>query len=405
MGTRVGIGLSESTDSFEASTQAAKNAMARGGLSSCDLAVIFTTPKYDPVQIRDGLRSVIGPTARLIGGYSVGIITKDALGYDGYQVGVVLLSSDTVRVDMFIEENLRGREFEVGTLLGRQIRGQEYTSLPNILLMYDSIRESTSEGLSLNLATPLIQGMEESLETWPPAAGMGMFGDFKFDPTYQWFDDRIEQQTAMALLLSGNIRMDTAIMHGCKPASDYHTITKADRNVVLEIDGRPAVEFIGEMLGPNADKSWEDYPLFVTLGVNKGDKFGPFKEEEYANRLCMSVDKERGALVMFEPDLIEGSEVQLMRRSVDFDYIGKRAEDLLQQVGNRNPLFALYIDCAGRAMAYCGSDREEAAEVQKVIGSRMPLLGMYSGVEVAKVGQDMQALDWTGVLCIFSEST
>jgi len=31
------------------------------------------------------------------------------------------------------------------------------------------------------------------------------------------------------------------------------------------------------------------------------------------------------------------------------------------------------------------------------------LLGMFSGVEIAKVGQEMQALDWTGVLCVFSE--
>lgn len=33
----------------------------------------------------------------------------------------------------------------------------------------------------------------------------------------------------------------------------------------------------------------------------------------------------------------------------------------------------------------------------------MPLLGLYSGVEIARVGGQMQALDWTGVLCVFSE--
>jgi hypothetical protein len=31
----------------------------------------------------------------------------------------------------------------------------------------------------------------------------------------------------------------------------------------------------------------------------------------------MGVDKDRGGLIMFEPDLTEGSEVQLMRRSID----------------------------------------------------------------------------------------
>lgn len=57
----------------------------------------------------------------------------------------------------------------------------------------------------------------------------------------------------------------------------------------------------------------------------------------------------------------------------------------------------------GRAASYCGSDGEEGAEIQKVIGSRMPLLGMYTGVEIGSVAGRQQPLDWSGVLCVFSE--
>jgi hypothetical protein len=160
---------------------------------------------------------------------------------------------------------------------------------------------------------------------------------------------------------------------------------------------------VDKLFSSGSDKSWEEYPLFLTFGLNKGDKFGEFKEEDYANRLCMALDKDRRALIMFEPDLKPGSEVRLMRRSIDFEYIGQRAEDLYKRLGNRKPFLAIYIDCLARASAYCGTESEEAEEVQKVIGSKMPLLGMYSGVEIAKVGKDIQALDWTGVLCVFSE--
>ena len=190
-------------------------------------------------------------------------------------------------------------------------------------------------------------------------------GSMQWNPTFQWFDDRIEQHSAMALVLSGAARMDTIIMHGCRPAGSYHTITKAEGPLVLEIDGKPALDAIADLLGPDSDKSWEDYPLFVTLGVNKGDKFGQFKDENYANRLVMAIDRERRALVMFENDLKQGFEVQLMRRSIDFDYIGRRADELLGRLGGRTPFFALYIDCAARASAYCGTEREEAAEVQR----------------------------------------
>lgn len=407
MTTKTGVGFSENPKSRDAGVEAASAAMAQAGVSRCNLAIMYSTAKHDPVRLSDGVRSVIGPTARLIGGYAVGIITKDKLGYEGYQVGVAVMSSDSVKVDMFIEKGLPDNEFNVGVALGRQIKSKDYMDIPNVLFMYDSVKEKPPEDMGMvfdfNLGTPLVEGMGQSLGTWPSAAGVGMLGDFQCNPTYQWFDDRVERHTAMALVLSGGVRMDTIIMHGCKPASGYHTITKAEGKVVLEIDGKPAIDSIAKLLGPSSLKDWKDYPFFVTLGVNKGDKFGEFKEEEYANRLVVGIDKDRKGLVMLEPDLKTGSEVQLMRRSIDFDYIGERTEEILKRVEDRNPFFALYIDCAGRASAYCGTEREDAEEVQKAIGSKMPLLGMYSGVEIAKVGGDMQALDWTGVLCVFSE--
>jgi hypothetical protein len=96
-------------------------------------------------------------------------------------------------------------------------------------------------------------------------------------------------------------------------------------------------------------------------------------------------------------------QVQLMRRALDFSYIGPRTRELLKRAEGRKPLLAFYIDCAGRAAAYCGMDEEEAVEVQRALPPGVPLLGVYSGVELAKVGGAVQALDWTGVLCLFSE--
>jgi hypothetical protein len=333
----------------------------------------------------------------------MGIITSDRLGYAGHQVGLAAIESDTMCIDMFIEAGLVDREREVGLALGEQIKSKQYDGGANLMLMYDSVKRSAAEGLALDLATPLIEGLTQALGTWPPTAGVGMMGSMQWNPTFQWFDDRIAQGSAMALVLSGGVQLDTIIMHGCRPAGGYHTITRAEGPAVIEIDGKPALEVISELLGPDSDKNWEDFPLFVTLGVNKGDKFGAFREEDYANRLVMAVDKERRVLIMFEDDLKVGFDIQLMRRSIDSAYVGRRANELLGRIGDRTPFLAFYIDCAGRASAYCGSDREEAEEVQHVMRPKMPLLGMYSGVEIAKVGPDMQALDWTGVLCVFRE--
>ena len=200
-------------------------------------------------------RSVLGLAPRLAGGYAGGIITRNHLGYDGYQCGVAVVSSDTVKADLFIEHGLRERgEREVGHSLGAQIRERRYQENAGLIYMYDSVKRfSAVGGFDMNVATYLVEGMEQTMGTWLPAAGMGMIGNIQFNPTFQFFDDQVCQQAAMALVLHGDrLRLDTTIMHGCKPASGYHTVTRADRNVVLEIDHRPALDVIAEILGPDS---------------------------------------------------------------------------------------------------------------------------------------------------------
>jgi hypothetical protein len=405
MTTKIGVGYADTEDSVAAGREAASAALAHASLKSGEpqIALIFTTSKHDPKKIREGVRSAIGSNAKLIGGYGVGVITNDKLGYEGYQVGVAVMSSSTIKFDMFIENGLADNEEAVGKRLAKQIRGKDFVGEPTLWLMYDSIKKEVASGFSLNMGLPLLQGMQSELKTWPSSCGIGLLGDMQFRHTWQWFDDNVVQNTAMCLAMHGGVQLNTTIMHGCKPSGGYRKITKAEGPWIYEIDGRPALEMISEMMG-ESDTGWDDYPLFITLGVNRGDKFGAFREEEYANRLCVGIDKEKKGMLMLEPDLVTGTEIQLMRRSIDFDYMEGRVKAAFDALGNRKPVFAFYIDCAGRAGAYSGLEREDAQVLQSIIGNRVPLLGMYSGVEIAKVGtQDMQVLDWTGILCIWSE--
>src|SRR5215470_2805455 len=159
MTTRAGVGFSENPRSWDAGAEAATAAMASAGVTACDLAIIYSTEKHDPVQLRNGLRSVIGPSAHLIGGYAVGIITADRIGYEGHQVGVAVITSDSLQIEMFIEHGLPDNERGVGRALAQQIESCKYKGEPNLLLMYDAVKRSAAEGLALNMATPLIDGM------------------------------------------------------------------------------------------------------------------------------------------------------------------------------------------------------------------------------------------------------
>jgi len=405
--TRAGTGYSENHDSRAAGAEAARAAVAQAGVSECDLVLLFATDKHDPALVREGVRSVVGPGPRLAGGASMGVITGANLGYEGHQVGVAVIASDSMKVDLFVQGGVAGNEYDVGCALGGQIHDAAaagtFTGEPNMLLLYDIVNRGMTEGFSLNMATPLLAGLAESLGTWPRTAGGGLMGSMQWNPGFQWFDNRIEQHNAMALVFHGGVRMDSTIIHGCKPSSGYHTITKADGNVVLELDGEPILDVVSRLAGSADASDFRDYPLFITLGINNGEQFGEYREDDYSVRLCMDVDMDRRGLVFFGDDLQAGTVVQLMRRSIDYEYIRRRAETLLGGLDGRHPFLALYIDCAGRASAFCGSEREEAEEVQKVVGSKLPLLGWYVGCEIAKAGPIMQSHNWTGILCVLSE--
>jgi hypothetical protein len=399
-----GVGYSENPNSRAAGGEAAHSALQHAGVGECDLALLFATSKHDPHALLDGVRAVIGPDARVFGGAATGVMTNEQLGYEGYQCGVAVLRAPGLHMDTCSIEGVDRDEYAAGLGLGARIRSLAPAPGSSLLFVYDQVKRSTTEGSIFSLATALLRGMAEAVQSWPATAGLGMIGDYQFNPTFQFLNDTVLQQAALALLLGPELRMDTITVHGCRPSSGYHTVTRADGNTILEIDGRRAVEVVQVLTGGEQGADWENWPIFLTLGVNRGEKFGDYREDDYAIRLCMAVDKARGGLVMFGDDLQPGVDVQIMRRSITFDYIPQRVDALFARLEGRRPVLALYIDCAGRARGVCGTEGEDAEVMQAAVAGRAPLLGMYSGAEIVKIGEQVQANNWTGVLCLFSEA-
>ncbi|MDF2156738.1 FIST N-terminal domain-containing protein [Algoriphagus sp. CAU 1675] len=399
MKTKVGIGASNQTNSFAAGKEAAMQAMEQGGIDRPDFALIFCGGKHSPEEFLKGVNEIIPDTPKA-GGSSFGIITDSFIGYDGFEVGVTIFSSDKIRFEIFSQGGLNENEYEAGQGLGQKLQGALKDDSRGLWVFYDSSKQQNPP--MLNFATPLFAALEQYLPSDLAVAGGGFLSDMMLSSTYQFVNNEIYSQHVVGILVSGECKMETAILHGCQPCSDYITITKANGPLVIEIDNQPALEMIDELLGPDHGVKFKDFAMNVTLGVNRGDKFGDFKESDYANRLTLAVDEGSKALVMFEPDLTEGTEVQLMRRNMEPDYVEEVIEEVNKKLSGSDPVYAFYINCGGRAKPFSGVNFEDAAEVQKAIGP-IPLSGFYSGVEVARVGQNLQPLDWTGVLSVLAE--
>jgi len=102
-------------------------------------------------------------------------------------------------------------------------------------------------------------------------------------------------------------------------------------------------------------------------------------------------------VVIFEPDLDEGTEFLFMLRNnkTMIESVRKNSAELMEEIvkNGEKPVFGLYIDCAGRTAKASDSLIEEASEIQKVFNKYdTPLLGFYSGVEVAPLLRKKQRI-------------
>ncbi|MDR2861800.1 MAG: response regulator [Syntrophobacterales bacterium] len=398
---KVGIGYSDNPETNAAGLQAAEMAVKEAGRNDpCDMVLLFSTARHDQYVLREAVASVTGESVPIYGGGTAGIITNEYFGYAGDQIAALCIWLDGVGCEALIVGGLQESEEETGIRLGKQLAALGTKPDSPVMLFYDAL--DCSNGVRMLMATWLLAGIGKGLGFLPDLAGAGLMGDHACNPTKQWLGDGMGEYSAIALAFSGNIRMDSVIMHGCRPATQYYTVTKAAGPVILEINGKPAIPFIDEIL--DSAIAPEQYPFFLIFGVNHGERWGDYNEDYYASRLCLGIDKDSGGIVMFEPDMVEGTEFRLMFRSIDLDYIKPKIDKVFDELDGREPVFAVYIDCAGRCAGYGGMDMEDALVIQKTVGGRVPVLGLYTGVEIASIGGSPRGLDWTGVFCLFSQS-
>lgn len=398
---QVTVGYSDHPDSISAGRQAAQMALSQAKRGQpCDVALLFATARHDQQMLRSAVVSVVGAESRIYGGGAAGVITNEYFGYAGDQVGIACIWLDKSTCTVFSETGLEKDEKETGERLGKRLLEAGVSEDSSMLLFYDAIDRSGGD-MRLLLATWLLDGLEKGMGFLPELMGAGLQGDHACTATKQYTDNGLEAHTAISMAFSEDICIDHIIMHGCRPASPYYTVTKADGSVILEINGKPAIAFIDEVL--NSAIAPEQYPFFLLFGLNHGEPWGEYDENNYASRLCLGIDKERGGIVMFEPDMAEGVEFQIMFRSLDLDYMKPKIEGLFAGLDGREPIFALYIDCAGRCAGYGGIDIEDALVVQQAVGKDVPLLGIYTGAEIAPIGGRSRGLDLTGVFCLFSK--
>ena len=193
-------------------------------------------------------------------------------------------------------------------------------------------------------------------------------------------------------LFSENIGVITSLTQGCSPVGDRHTIAKAQENVALLLDNRPALEVLMQDMNIRDYRQLENQAgeVFLGLCVPGSDK------SDYTVRNLVGIDLERSVFAINDY-LTEGNEILFCRRNqhTAVDDMQRMLDKMAGRL-RQKPLGGLYVSCVGRGREQFGHDSEEIKMIHKTLGD-FPLAGFFANGEI----HHDKLYGYTGVLTLF----
>jgi len=204
--------------------------------------------------------------------------------------------------------------------------------------------------------------------------------------------DRVCAGGVSGVLLGENVRVVTRLSQGCVPIGPRHQVTECHRNVIMKLDGRPALTVfdsdVGEPLASDYRRAAGEIFAAITIrGSDTGD---------YLVRHLVGIDPEQRWIAI--GDWIEpGSEVMFCRRDA-----ASAREDLIRVLISARetvegvPRGGLYFSCVGRGESLFGGGSAELRLIAQHLGE-FPLVGFFGNGEISHD----RLYGYTGVLLLF----
>lgn len=244
---------------------------------------------------------------------------------------------------------------------------------------------------------PLLTGLDYAFPGAPKAGGLASGGRKPRENALFLNRDTYEEGLVL-LSLSGNVVMDTVVAQGCRPIGRPLTVTRHDRNVLVEVDHRPPLQYLAELVEGMNDYDRQLMRTSLFLGLRNEDAEPGLPRGDYLVRNLVGIDYQRGVLAVSAP-LTVGQVVQFHLR----DKVTS-AEDLeIQLTGQRArpaPAGALLFSCLGRGRRLYGEPDHDSRRFGEILGPA-PLAGFFGNGEIGPVGPATHLHGYTSSFALF----
>jgi small ligand-binding sensory domain FIST len=371
MRPRVGAGLSTNEDGREAARAALDAALAPLGGRPADLVFLFVSPQHEDVQ-----RAIIDVATERVGGATVlgcsagGVIGGRREIEDAPAVAAWAASLPGIGVQPFRLTFQREDDHAI-------VEGLEDLPLadeePVIVMLADPFSFP---------ADVLLDHLNDTGAGVPIVGGMAS-GGLEAGRNSLYFNDEILRDGAVGAILTGG-GMTTVVSQGCRPVGKTYAVTRAERNVLFEIGGAPAMTRIEELYAESTDRD----QLLIRRGLHVGSAITETKPElgrgDFLVRNVVGVDRDTGAIAI--SDQVEvGRTVQFQVRDAESAREDLRVVLERERIARPSDVAgALLFSCNGRGSALFGQPDHDVNAVRRAFGD-VPVAGFFAAGEIGPV--------------------
>jgi len=240
-----------------------------------------------------------------------------------------------------------------------------------------------SEGVQVN-GTAVVEAMTRHLNPGVAIAG-GLAGDDeRFGSTWVWDGQVARGRGIVAVGLCGDrIQIGLGSEGGWGDFGPQRRITRAEGQVLYELDGRPALDLYKNYLGDLA-RRLPGAALRFPLSVRKP---GDLIDDEPLVRTILGVDEAQRALI-FAGDIPQGGTARLMRvnhlRLIES--AGRALAGAVDMAAPTGPALCLSVSCVGRRMVLGEQTEEELEAAASLLPAGSGHVGFYSYGEISPAG-------------------
>ena len=300
--------------------------------------------------------------------------------------------------------------------LGICSTGQEYLDQPALAIM---LGEFSAQAFRV---FPTIRQPDEMPDVVSVGSNAAYFGIVHGDPENQHIPALIEQFAARmesgfvvggltssrnenvqvaddithgglsGVVFTSEVALTTRLTQGVSPLGVQHEITECEDNVIMRLDGRPALDVLKEEVGEVLSRDLMRLSNYIFVGLPiAGTDTG-----DYLVRNLLGIDVEQKLLVI--GDTIEnGRQLLFCRR--DGASAVKDMQRMLADIKSGISGVArgaVYFSCLGRGESLFGADSAELKVISRELGN-IPLVGFFANGEISH----NRLYGYTGVLTVF----